>query len=158
MWMLIPLLTLSLTACSASTAVGPVLTDSLPTPVRAAIDTAWHDERHAELVYQGVLADVGPVLPFANVVYAERQHASSLEGLLASRGLVAPAPIWTLDKVPRFTSLAAACAAAATAEIENIALSDRLLALDLPWDVRRVFTNNRAASLERHLPAFQRCR
>jgi hypothetical protein len=44
-----------------------------------------------------------------------------------------------------------------TAEQENIALYDRFFALDLPPDVRRVFENNRAASLNNPLPAFQRC-
>lgn len=158
MWRLIPLLTLSVTACSPSAGVEPVLMDSLPTAVRAAVDTAWHDERHAELVYQRVLNEVGPVLPFANVINAERQHAGSLASLLTARGLETPVPIWSTASVPHFTSLATACAAAASAEVDNIALYDRLLALELPADVRRVFTNNRLASLERHLPAFQRCR
>ena len=29
---------------------------------------------------------------------------------------------------------------------------------ELPADVRQVFTNNRAASLNNHLPAFDRCK
>lgn len=35
---------------------------------------------------------------------------------------------------------------------------DRYLALDLPADVRTVFTNNRLASLNGHLPAFNACK
>jgi hypothetical protein len=34
---------------------------------------------------------------------------------------------------------------------------DRLLPLELPADVRQVFTNNRRASLVNHLPAFESC-
>jgi hypothetical protein len=47
--------------------------------------------------------------------------------------------------------------AAVGAEQENIALYDDFLKLDLPRDVRNVFTNNRRASLKNHLPAFQNC-
>ncbi len=39
-----------------------------------------------------------------------------------------------------------------------MALYDRYLDMDLPTDVRTVFTNNRAASLNNHLPASSRCR
>jgi hypothetical protein len=43
-------------------------------------------------------------------------------------------------------------------EVRNVALYDRLLAVgSLPDDVRRAFEQNRAASLEHHKPAFERC-
>ena len=51
----------------------------------------------------------------------------------------------------------AACAAGVEAETDNIALYDRLLKLNLPADVEQVFTNNRAASFNNHLPAFEAC-
>jgi len=74
-----------------------------------------------------------------------------------NRGLPIPESNRTLDKVPEFDTVVAACAAAVVAEVENIALYDELLALDLPRDVRNVFTNIRAASLNNHLPAFEAC-
>ena len=43
------------------------------------------------------------------------------------------------------------------AEVENAEIYDRYLDLPLPADVRTVFENNRDASIERHLPAFERC-
>jgi len=46
---------------------------------------------------------------------------------------------------------------AVLAEIENIEIYDLNLALSLPADVRTVFENNRAASLDKHLPAFEQC-
>ena len=58
----------------------------------------------------------------------------------------------------RFATVTAACAAGVVAEQENIAMYDRLLLTELPNDVRNVFTNNRRASLDRHLPAFESCR
>lgn len=64
--------------------------------------------------------------------------------------------------MPRFRSVPAACAAAVEAEIANIEMYDVLLEADLPADlpadVRQVFQNNRRASLDHHLPAFQACR
>jgi hypothetical protein len=116
------------------------------------------DEYHAQTVYQGVLNDFGSIRPFVNIVSAEARHAQAISQLFATRRLDVPPSAWTVASVPHFTTVPAACAAAATAEVENIALYDRYLALDLPADVRTVFTNNRAASATAHLPAFNGCR
>ena len=123
-----------------------------------AMAVALQDEYHAEAVYQGVLLDFGSVFPFVNVIEAERTHAASIARLFQSRGLAVPANAWSVASVPRFASVAAACAAAAQAEIDNVAVYDRYLGEDLPFDVRTVFVSNRAASIERHLPAFNRCK
>ena len=60
--------------------------------------------------------------------------------------------------MPAFSTVKDACAAGAVAEIENIELYDTFLKLDLPSDVRNVFENNRKASLDNHLPAFNACK
>lgn len=146
----------TLGACDADDPVAPTV--SLSTTVAAALDTALNDEYHAETIYLRVLADFGNVLPFFNVVVAEQRHSASLRGIYERRGLASPANRWDLGSVPTFASVAAACAAAVDAEIANIGMYDRLLALDLPADVRNVFANNRAASVNNHQPAFQRCR
>jgi len=134
---------------------------SAGSPLSAAVVTAlndtFQDELEAETTYLGVLGDFGDVQPFTNVVNAEVRHSESIARVFQNHGLGVPASRWTLDNVPHFGSLDEACAAAATAEQENVALYDRYLALDLPFDAKRVFENNRAASLERHLPAFQTC-
>ena len=121
------------------------------------LETALQDEYEAESTYLRVLADFGPVTPFENVVYAEERHSTALLRLYDRRGITPPASAWTVNDVPRFASVPAACAAAVQAEMENVALYDGFLGADLPADVRRVFETNRAASLERHLPAFERC-
>ena len=109
--------------------------------------------------YLGVLADLGRVFPFVNIVVAEQTHAASVARLYTNRGLTPPPNTWSVSKVPHFTTVAGACAAAAEAEIANIELYDEYLATDsLPFDVRNVFANNRAASVNGHLPAFNRCR
>lgn len=138
-------------------AVLPLATPLTGTQV-AMLGNALQDEYHAQAVYEGVLVDLGSVVPFVNIVRAERNHAASLAQLFVSRGLVSPASAWTPANVPRFGTLAEACAAATTAERENIALYDGYLANELPLDVQNVFANNRAASLTGHLPAFERCR
>jgi hypothetical protein len=144
-------------ACAAdSTAPAPA--SSIAPNIAAALDTTLQDERHAEAIYLRVLADHGNVLPFFNVVVPEQRHSASLEALLRGRGLSVPESRWTLDNVPRFATVREACAAAATAEVDNVVLYDRFLAFDLPADVRQVFTANRRASVEKHLPAFQLCR
>jgi hypothetical protein len=43
------------------------------------------------------------------------------------------------------------------AEIANVAMYDGFLLLDLPDDVRTVFGNLRSASLDQHLPTFEKC-
>jgi len=116
------------------------------------------DEYHAEAVYERVLAEHGDVFPFVNIVRAEARHAASIANLFATRGLAVPARVWTVENVPGFSTVPAACAAAADAEIDNVALYDRYLATDLPADVRTVFANNRTASIDNHLPAFSACR
>jgi len=153
---------LLLAACGGGATVtrNPVApaVSSAPTAADLAIEGsltgAIQDEYRAEATYQRVLAEHGSVLPFVNIARAEQQHAASIAGLFTSRGLSVPARAWTVDNVPGFASVSEACAAAPEAEIENIALYDRFLADDLPVDVRTVFANNRAASLNNHLPAF----
>ena len=145
-------------ACTEdSTVVAPAYV-TLTTPVAAAVDTAIQDEFRAEQIYLRVLVDHGNVLPFYNIVVAEQRHSTSLGAILERRGIGIPDSDWTLENVPRFATVTAACAAGVVAEQENIAMYDRLLLTELPNDVRNVFTNNRRASLDRHLPAFESCR
>jgi hypothetical protein len=50
-----------------------------------------------------------------------------------------------------------ACVSAVQGEIDNVALYDKLLASTRRPDILAVYHALRAASLDRHLPAFQRC-
>ncbi len=145
-------------ACSDTPSVTAPGFAALTDNVSDAVATAIQDEYRAEQIYLRVLFDHGNVLPFYNVVVAEQRHSTSLAAIYERRGIATPPSEWTLDNVPRFETIALACAAGAVAEQENIAMYDRLLAGTLPADVRYVFSNNRRASLERHLPAFEACR
>jgi len=131
--------------------------DVLSAATKAAVEEALQDERRGEAIYSRVLKDHGDVRPFANVVRAERRHASLLEDLLKARGLALLAPP-SGDDVPGYPGVKEACAAAVDFEVKNVALYDRLLAAGpLPDDVEQVFDHNRLASLDHHKPAFERC-
>jgi len=126
--------------------------------VRAAIAEALQDEYQGEAIYARVLKDHGEIRPFSKVVHAEQRHSRFLEVLLTGRGLVVPENRWAHGDVPSYASAKDACVAAVDFEVRNVALYDRLLAVgSLPDDVRRAFEQNRAASLEHHKPAFERC-
>jgi hypothetical protein len=125
--------------------------------VLSAMESAIQDEYHAEATYDRILSDLGNVWPFINIVEAERRHIEAAAGLFANRGIEVPESQWNRNNVARFDSVVEACAAAAQAERDNVSLYDTFLKMELPTDVRNVFTNNRAASLEAHLPAFEAC-
>jgi hypothetical protein len=145
--------------CGADGATSPTGIAAAPVSpaVGAAMEEAIGDEYRAETIYQGVIDDFGPFVPFVNVIGAEVRHSVSLARLFQNRGMPIPANSWTTAAVPHYGSVRDACVAGVTAERENVAIYDRHLALDLPADVRQVFESNRAASLFNHLPAFERC-
>jgi len=121
----------------------------------AVLMEALDDEYKARATYRKVIDVFGPVRPFINIVEAENRHASALLRQFERLGLQPPTDEWAGNiDVP--ASIEAACEAAITAEIENAAMYDRLLAdLDDPI-VRDVLLNLQDASQNRHLPAFRR--
>lgn len=117
---------------------------------------ALDDERQAEAAYAAVIEKFGPVRPFINIIEAERRHAAAIERQLLRLGFPIPANPWRgKGKAP--DSLKAACEAAIEAEVENIAIYDRILPLIKDAAVRQVLENLQDASRENHLPAFRRC-
>ncbi len=135
------------------TAAGPD-----PDDLQTLLVEALQEEHKAEQTYRRVLADFGGVAPFAAIANAEQQHVQALLRLFERREWTAPPSVWTLGNVTVFDTLAAACAGGVDVEIEDAELYDGYLSRgDLPRDVVNVFANLRAASLQRHLPAFQAC-
>ena len=146
---------LGLSACEGEPSVmEPAVEDD---SVLAAMDATIQDEFRAELIYQKVLDDFGSVRPFVNIINAEVRHSEAIARLYVARGLPVPESRWALNEIPAFPSITDACEAGVQAEIENVGIYDRYFDRSLPADVRVVFENNRAASLDKHLPAFQRC-
>lgn len=117
---------------------------------------ALDDERKAEATYAAVIEEFGSVRPFSNIISAEQRHSRAIERQLNRLGFDIPENQWA-GKAAAPASLAAACKIAVGAEIENIALYDRLIPQIQDPIVKQVFENLQDASQGNHLPAFKRC-
>lgn len=148
------LLITSIFACKDEAISSSALTND----VKLALNEAIQDEYKAMLFYQKTIDKFGQVMPYVNIVDAEVKHQESLAKLFQNYGLAVPTSQWKDSEITTFSSVQASCANCYQAEIDNIALYDKYLSLDLPDDVRKVFENNRAASLNKHLPAFANCK
>jgi hypothetical protein len=135
---------------------GPVGPD--PADVLAMLGDAIQEEYKAQMLYRSVLEDSPGALPFAVIVDSEVRHVEALQMLFTRRQQTPPPSLWTPASFDPFGSIPAACAGGVEAETLDAAFyTPYLQRTDLPQDVRNVFTNLQAASLENHLPAFQRC-
>lgn len=121
-----------------------------------ALHEALDDEHQSWAIYDQVISDFGEVRPFINIRDAEARHIDALSRLFVRYNLTIPDNPW-IGKVERYSSVQEACTAAVAAEIANGDLYERLFQDELRPDILRVLGNLQEASLERHLPAFQRC-
>lgn len=125
-------------------------------PVQSALLAALDDEYKAEATYQAVLDKHGDVRPFSNIIRAEQRHQEMVKAEMDRRGWTyGPNPYIGKIKVP--ATLLEACQTGVEAEIENIALYDRLLPQIDDAAARDVLIRLQSASRENHLPAFKRC-
>lgn len=126
------------------------------TPTTAdALRAAWLDERRAQAFYGAVLEKHGQVRPFTNILNAEKRHEQAVATLMDRYGVSKPSKEST--DVPGVPATIAECAKlSAQVERDNVAMYDRLLKDVSEPDVRAVLENLRAASLNNHLPAFER--
>ena len=143
-------------ACAAPTdaqGTGPALANDDRTALLAALD----DEYKAIATYEAVIAEHGDVRPFINIVEAERRHASRAMAEMDRLGIAYPAANPYSGKLQAPATVLEACEQGREAEIENIALYDRILPSISDESVRSTLTDLQWASRERHLPAFERC-
>ena len=112
-----------------------------------------NDEYKAQAEYEALIEEFGAVNPFARIVKAEARHIDALETLFDAYDFDIPE-----DNGEKYAvvpnSLEEAYAIGVEAEVANIKLYEDYLKLDLPEDVKRVFTNLMKAS-ENHLRAFE---
>lgn len=130
--------------------------DTLTDAELNALHEALEDEYQSWSIYDQVIQDFGEVRPFINIRDAEARHIQALTRLFERYGVPLPANTWP-GKVERYATVQAACEASVAAEIANGDLYERLFKTELRADILTVLTNLQEASLERHLPAFQRC-
>lgn len=131
----------------------------LPEPVAAALKTALDDEYKALATYEAVIAQYGAVRPFIMISRAEERHISALKSLFDKYGIAVPENSY-LGKVSTSGMLAEACQTGVDAEVANASLyKDNLMPVVAAYpDITQVFSQLMTASLEKHLPAFERCR
>lgn len=139
------------TGCTGVSASGDTNADA--TALRQALD----DEYRAEATYNAVIDAFGEVRPFINIIEAERRHAARAKAEMDRLGITYDEANPYLGTIAPPANLLAACEQGVSAEIENIALYDRLLPTIRDDDVRATLVDLQWASRERHLPAFQRC-
>ena len=125
-------------------------------PLHQALQIAVYDEYRARAVYQKVIDWFGAVTPFINIVEAEKQHIATLLPLFSRYGVYVPVDDCypQIDVIP---NLKENCELAVAGEISNVQMYEHLQGYVSQPDIRQVFYNLQAASLNQHLPAFRSC-
>lgn len=118
------------------------------------ITMAITDEYLARQEYEIILDAYGNINPFANIIQAEVSHIEELLPLFEAYDIPVPTDD-SLDHTVLPNSLQEAYETGVQAEVNNIGMYESFLKQDLPEDVRQVFEELMAASVN-HLQAFSR--
>ncbi len=119
------------------------------------LNAALADERKALATYNAAMDAFGKVRPFVNIARAEEQHISMLKALFDKYGVEIPEDKTVVGTLPK--TLPEVCAVGVQAEIDNDQLYQSMIASVPEQDIKDIFTSLAAASLNMHLPAFERC-
>ncbi len=122
---------------------------------KSLLDRAYQDEWKAKSRYEAVLTLFGSMRPFSMLTQAESRHLALLEESYRVKGLIAPR-LLKLDQ-KTYQSAKDACTDSLLAEKANVALYDELLTETSDENLVHVFSILRDASLNRHIPALERC-
>jgi len=114
---------------------------------------AIQDEYLAHAEYQYILDTFGSQRPFSNIIRAEETHIAELTPLFAQYGYDLPADDAAAHLIAP-ADVREALETGVQAEINNIAMYELFLGMDLPDDIRIVFEELRDGSLN-HLNAFR---
>lgn len=115
---------------------------------------ALQDEYLAQARYNNIIGTFGNIRTFVQIKEAELRHISALLPLFERYQVTVPTDI-SQNFVTTPENLKAAYAAGVQGEIDNISMYERFLSMNIPNDVRNVFSQLRNASLN-HLAAFER--
>lgn len=105
--------------------------------------------------YQAVIDTYGAVEPYTTILQAELRHANALTRQLNRFGIEVPQNPY-LGKVEAPASLTTAAQAWAEGEVLNVEMYDQLIKKNTDPRLDRIFNNLRRASLESHLPLFEK--
>lgn len=143
---------------SVTTAPASVATTAPPASAAAlatVLGRAYQTETAALATYRNVVASLGPVGPFPNIITAEQQHVATVTALMSGHRIALPAA-GAGQAAP--STLGAACRLGVTVEQQVISLYGELLPQVTGYpDVTTAFKNLQAASRDSHLPAFEHC-
>lgn len=119
-----------------------------------ALTYAIQDEYLAQARYDAIIGKFGAIRPFTQIKAAEQRHIQALLPLFQRYNIALPA-----NTASQYTqapaTLKEAFQAGVQAEIDNIAMYEKFVAIPgLPQDVKTVFSNVGGAS-RNHLAAFQ---
>lgn len=151
----------------ASTTTAPVATTvtslppggsaspTAPEALSSALTSVYTSETGTLATYRRVVATLGSVGPFPNVISSEEQHVAAITALLNNHAVAVPP---AAAGQPSPATFSAACALGVTSEQQIISLyTVQLPTVTAYPDVTTVFQNLLAASRDNHLPAFQHC-
>lgn len=118
---------------------------------------AIDNEYKLESYYQAVVNKYGDKRPFIMILGAEDQHIAVLNSLFQKYGLSVLANTWG-NQAYSINSFIEACQVSANYERNTVSLFNSLLkeVSNYP-DLNQVYTSIKDASLNNHLPAFEKC-
>jgi hypothetical protein len=130
----------------------------LPDTVVDALNTALADELKALATYEAILDAYGDVRPFENIAEAEQTHVDALLELYERYDVDVPDIQVEIDPDLTDLSLTELSQLGVDGEIENIRMyeEDLLPVVEDYEDIYNVMESLRDASLNNHLPAFER--
>ncbi len=130
--------------------------DQARADLQSALAIALDDERKAKWFYHAVLNKFGKRNPFINIVNAEARHESALLQQFERLELAIPKDRRESHEFQIPETFQETCDLSVVAEIENVAIYDRIDSMVTDEEVLAVFARLRWASQERHLRAFTR--
>lgn len=133
-------------------AIGALNTSSLSVP--QMLTYALQDENLAQARYNNILGTFGYIRTFTQIKEAEMRHIDALLPLFYQYQVPLPEDL-SYSFITTPATIKEAYSVGVQGEIDNIAMYDRFLSLNIPNDVRTVFTLLRNASVN-HLAAFER--
>lgn len=118
------------------------------------LNYAIEDEYLAKAEYESIMEEYGEIRPFTNIMKAEETHIKLLKPLFEKYDIKIPNEE-TSDYIIKVSSLKETFKVGAEAEINNIAMYEKFLQMDLEDDVKDVFVKLMEAS-KNHLEAFEK--
>ncbi|MCX6083483.1 MAG: DUF2202 domain-containing protein [Caldiserica bacterium] len=143
---------------TSCTAIADLPVEALSQAEKDALVTTLQEEYLARDMYQAIIAKLGSTRPFTNILKSGEQHVAALTALFTKYQLTVPADTQaarTSTLMAGITTVEDALKLGVTVEKEDIALYEELAKVVDNQDILQVFGNLKAASIDRHLPAFE---